>query len=584
MTAKIPDKPSKTTKPSKDTVYVDVDDEITTIIDKVEAAKTNIVALVLPKRAATLQSIVNMRLLKRSADAADKNVVLITSEAAILPLAGAAGLHAAKNLQSKPIIPASPVDKPNDKAGEDEQVDNDEENETEEPEPSDKIDYAKPVGVLAAAGAVANADEDAAIDLDDEDDSDTKDKDKTKADKKAAKPAKDKKLKVPNFDKFRLWIVLGAVLFAGLIVFLIFAIFVMPKAKITIKTSSVPVSADLQLTTSSGAKTLDTEKGVIPAVLKTTDQKATQTVNATGQQNNGTKASGSVALSNCTSSSVKIPAGTGISANGLTYITQDAVSLSDGNFTGGGVCKTSGSHVGSVDVVSQGAGAKFNGSHGPYTVAGFSGVSATDSGGMSGGSDNIITILSQSDVDGAKSKITSADTDKFTKAFEGQLAKEGNYVLVSTLKPSDPVVTSTPTVGQPASSATVNIKITYTVLVVSKTDLSNAINEKLAKQVDKDKQKLSTDDVLKTATVVVQNQTSPTAATLNISEDTTAVPIIDVDGIKQQVAGQKTNAIKTTISGIPGVKEVEVKLSPFWVSKAPKKASKIVIVQDQVKN
>src|SRR3954462_894172 len=96
-------------KPGKDVIYIDVDDEITSIIDKVENAKEKVVALVLPKRATMLQSIVNMRLLKRSADAAEKNVVLITAEPALLPLAGAAGLHVAKNLQSKPIIPPSPL-------------------------------------------------------------------------------------------------------------------------------------------------------------------------------------------------------------------------------------------------------------------------------------------------------------------------------------------------------------------------------------------------------------------------------------------------------------------------------------------
>ena len=72
---------------SKDTVYIDVDDEITTIIDKVRGSDKRIVALVLPKRAAVLQSVVNMKLLKRSADQAKKQLVLITSEAGLLPLA-----------------------------------------------------------------------------------------------------------------------------------------------------------------------------------------------------------------------------------------------------------------------------------------------------------------------------------------------------------------------------------------------------------------------------------------------------------------------------------------------------------------
>src|SRR5437879_1080433 len=96
-------------KPGKETIYVDVDDEITSIIDKIENAKEKVVALVLPKRATALQSIVNMRLLKRSADQADKSPVLITTEAGLLPLAGAAGLHVAADASSKPQIPPAPA-------------------------------------------------------------------------------------------------------------------------------------------------------------------------------------------------------------------------------------------------------------------------------------------------------------------------------------------------------------------------------------------------------------------------------------------------------------------------------------------
>src|SRR5579884_4261276 len=93
----------------KDTIYVDIDDEITGIIDKVKNSSSKVVALVLPKRAAVFQSIVNMKLLKRAADQGNKRVVLITSEAGLLPLAGAAGLHVAKTLTSKQEIPAGPI-------------------------------------------------------------------------------------------------------------------------------------------------------------------------------------------------------------------------------------------------------------------------------------------------------------------------------------------------------------------------------------------------------------------------------------------------------------------------------------------
>src|SRR5579863_1157155 len=94
--------------PGKDTIYVDIDDEITGVIDKLRASDGKVVALVLPKRATVLQSIVNMRLLKRSADEARRHLVLITSETGLLPLAGAAGVYVAKTLTSKPEIPSAP--------------------------------------------------------------------------------------------------------------------------------------------------------------------------------------------------------------------------------------------------------------------------------------------------------------------------------------------------------------------------------------------------------------------------------------------------------------------------------------------
>ena len=56
----------------KDTIYIDIDDEITGIIDKVQGSKGKVVAFVLPKRAAVFQSIVNMKLLKRAADSGER--------------------------------------------------------------------------------------------------------------------------------------------------------------------------------------------------------------------------------------------------------------------------------------------------------------------------------------------------------------------------------------------------------------------------------------------------------------------------------------------------------------------------------
>jgi copper chaperone CopZ len=570
MSAKIPP------KPTKDTIYVDVDDEITSIIDKVENSPGKVVALVLPKRAATLQSTVNMKLLKRSADNAGKNVVLITSEAALIPLAGAAELHVAKNLQSIPEIPDAPTvatmpaaqDLPAEDVPEPaEELDNEE-------ELPGKIDYSRPIGALAAKHEAENPE---TIDLEDEDDTAVA---KTAT---AAKASKSSKLKVPNFDRFRMMLGLGAVGLVALIVFIFLALFVLPKATITIHTTSEPVTANFNLTATAGAA-LDPAKWTIPAKLESMDQTGTQSVTATGQQNNGDKASGNVSMTaqECApnlGTPSDVPSGTGISSNGLNYITQKNTTFVFTGFSSGSCANYSSSS--STAITAQAGGSKYNISGATFKVAGRSDVSA--SGSASGGSDNVVTVLSQSDVDGAKQKLaTGATADTFTKSFEDKLANQGEYVFISTLKAGDPNITATPAVGQPASTASVVIKITYSVLAVQKSDLSKIIQAKTASQIDLTKQKLN-GSFLNDASITVQSQPAPNSAILAVNENTTAVPIIDVASVKKTATGHKVGDIKAALGNLPGVQSIDVKLSPFWVSKAPK-TSKIVVNLQEVKS
>ena len=141
----------------KDTIYVDIDDEITNITDKVVSSAGDVIALVLPKRCTVLQSSVNMKILNKTADQAGKKIVLITSETSLLALAGAAGVYVAKTLQSQPAIPSAP--------DMDDKIDT-----ISEGEETLQTDPTKSIGELAAksavvASAVSEKEDDAPIDL-----------------------------------------------------------------------------------------------------------------------------------------------------------------------------------------------------------------------------------------------------------------------------------------------------------------------------------------------------------------------------------------------------------------------------------
>lgn len=565
-------------KIGKETVYVDIEDDITSIINKVESAKEKIVALVLPKRASALQSTVNMRLLKRSAKTAGKEVVLVTTESALLPLAGVTGLLVTKSLDAKPFVPPSPIITDNSKSVSSETLDA---QDTEPQNQEVKLDYLRSVGELASGGPESESQDEEAISLDDEKDDQGNE---TEASVSRATLLKDKKLKVPNFDKFRLIIILGIAGVIALIIFIVMAVKVLPKTTITINTESSKVSATFTLTTDVNAKASDLANNIIVPSLKTSDQTTTQQIPATGQQNNGLKSKGAITLSAQECGSIKpatdVPAGNGVASGGLVYITQANTHFSSSGQVNGN-CITYQATT-ATDIVAQSGGTKYNGAT-SFSVAGRNDVTGTASTSTAGGTDVISTILSQSDIDNAKSKLSGSETDKFGKDFQKQLSDTGLYVIAQTYKLGEVQVSSSPAVGEAASTASLSFKITHSVLVLKTDDLKKVITAELNKQIDLKKQKLSDKDVLINLQVMVQSQGSPTNATLSVVAESTAVPVIDQNAVKKIVAGQKSGDIKSLISGWPGIKSVDVKLSPFWVSKSPSKSSKIHIILQEIK-
>ena len=550
----------------KDTIYIDIDDEITTVIDKLRGSEHKLVALVLPKRAAVFQSIVNMKLLKRAADSAKKNMVLITTETGLLPLAGAAGIHVAKSLTSKPEIPTAP------------QLDDGHEEEVEESAADDEPEEVtsansgnKSIGALAGlAGGAAAADEVETVELDNADEEDA-------APAAAAVPAakaikKDKKLHIPDFDRFRLLLVGGGAALIALIILLIIAMTVLPAATINIKTDATNVNADLNLNLSTTAKTVDLNSSTLPAKLVQQAKTYTQQVSTTGQQNNGDKAVGSVTMS-AGSCSANVPndvaSGVGLSSGGLTYVTQNNTTFVPTISHGHCVYVASAS----TSIKAQKAGSSYNtSSNANFTVAGRSDVTA--SGSASGGTDDNQQVVAQADIDNAKGKIDTNDPT-VKQALQNQLEQDNYFAVVATFNPGTPTVTTSSNVGDQASTVTVTEAVTYTMFGVQQNDLKSLVDNSVKGQIDTSKQSILTEG-LDHASFTVQSQDADSAQ-VSMTTVATAGPQIDTAALKNQIKGMKSADVKALLQNNPDITDVSVKFSPFWVSSVPKKTSKITI-------
>lgn len=546
-------------KSQKSTIYIDADDEITAIIEKVRAANSNIVALVPPKRAPALQSIVNLKLLQRAARTAKKNLVLVTSEPALLPLAGTVGMMVAKTVSSKPEVPEAPkVNDPPDEL----------ESEVVESGEDPVLDSAAPIGELAGADAA-----DEAVETIEVGDDETKPGKDQKVDKKKAKP--DKKLKVPNFNSFRNKMLLAGGALILIVILFFLANVILPSAKIVIKTDSTNVTANLNVTAATTANSVDTNKLVVPMINQELKKTDSEKAPATGQRDDGTKASGTMALTNCIDDgqSHTVPAGTSFSSSDKTFASDKSVTLKPAVFSAGTCVSGALGFSQTVDVSAGGNGDSYNLSSRAYTAS-ISGIKANGSD-MTGGTSKIVKIVSQGDIDGAKQKVLDRIKPDAEKELKAKFDALGAVVIGETLKAGDPTVTSSPNANAEGTEVSVSITVTYTEAGVKKDDLKQVIEAEVKRQIDTSKQQVQ-DAGLDNAVYKVTSST-PTETKFQLQTVATAGPALDTEGIKKAVAGKKKGETTSIILARPGIKDVDISYSPFWVYGTPKNTDHIHI-------
>ncbi len=558
---------------SKETIYIEADDEITTVIEKIITAKNKIIAVVLPKRATVFQSVVNMKLLKKAADETKRKVVLISSEPGIEAIAGVAGMYVAQSLTSKPAIPkrsapASAVT-------------------------TVSLDAEEPL--KASAQKVSFAERESLASFpDDEADNDTIEIDNTAQEPKEEAvetlidkgSEKKKKFKIPDFSSFRLRLGLGITAVVLLIVGWFFGFIIMPKATITVNadTSNSQVNMDVVLDTS--ATSVDEKSGVLPAKVAEITKEDKATAPATGEKNVGEKATGVVTLTNCASGGAKtIPAGTAFSAGSYTFVTTADVDLGPAVIVG--TCRsadfpnlTTPGAVEDVAVVATNPGEGYNLAARSYQSS-VNGVSAYGSD-MSGGSTKVVKIVSADDIQKAKDQLKSTATADASKELKTKLQEQQLQAFQETLTNTEPAVKVSVAADTEASEVVVTQTVTYKMLGVQAEQLASLLNAKIKASFGDNSQKNIRSNGLDKAIYTLKQKESDTKQSVSIQAIAILGASFDMEAIKKDVVGKKRGEIEKMLESRDGVRSVGVEYSPFWITTTPKSVSKITVVVNEV--
>ena len=581
---------------NKDVIYIEPEQDITDILSNVKAAKHKIIALVPPKKAGVLRSAVNFKLIAKTARQHEKTVVLITTDESLQRLASTVKMPVAKSLQSKPQIP-NLEDIADDDEAKDDVIEDDkkpvEEEKAEEvveeeaaEEPVLKAAPKKAAPVLAKKPAKEEVIE-----------GEPEPEEKENTSKAAKAVAKMKGAKIPNFAKYRKFIIAGMIVLILLIGFTVWATAIAPAVSIvvTVRTSSSNFAEKVSFVNHEDKA--NNKEGVFYLEEKTVTKKAEAEFDATGELDKGTKASGTITvtrlagdiLMNDSDFLFSIPAGTVVKINDKEFTVTEGGSVNiekkvenikpcDGNILK--TCLKSNFVSNPIKVAAKEVGDSYNISNvtnislGINTAKKYT-VAVKDA--ISGGTSKKVKIVSEEDVKAATSGLTAASAKEAREELKSEFGDE--YILLGDMDQSDPKDTVTPNVDEEVADGVkpkVVREVTFKMFAVKKEAVKTFISSKLKENASGDKTQTVYDTgVDKAFFEAFQNTTDESTAKLKST--TITGPKVTEEMVADKSLGKKVGEVKHLLQSINGVSSVSINPNFFWVTSVPSDHNKVQI-------
>lgn len=559
-------------------LYLEVDEDITSAIDKLSKMPAGPVQIVVPKRSTMLQSIINLKLLKKAADGSGKQLVLVTGDRIASELAARVGLAVApaigaEAVLSRPSMPEALKDN-------EEIIDADEPAESAAPAaaasqaPARAAAPKKPLlrrmpvsdgppptaaekaALTAAAAPVAEADAEGAP---------------------AAAPAR-KAVSVPNFSRLQ-----RRLLWVGLAVFLVggywLAMFLMTNAKVTLYAAGTRVGIDTTFTADTSATSSDPAKSILAAQTVTVTKDLSGPFTPSGKKDVGTKAGGTMTVKNeYDTNPHPLQAGTRFAApDGKIFRSNSDVTVPGATPTliGGKLGLSPGTVT--VEVTADQSGDSYNEAPARYTIPGLSPAQQAQIYGqgeqMSGGTTKTVSIVTKADVETEKGNLLDKDKDNAARDLAGKLPT--GYMAIESSQTTSAEASPSPAIDAEGTTGTLALKVTYTVLAVKKSDFEQVLHAQEQKQVGDNNQIY--DDGLAAAQITSSGKDSAGRPSFHLTTDAYSGSKIDKDALAKKIAGNRFGDAKSAATGLPGVNRAEIVIWPGWVSKLPSRPDKISI-------
>jgi len=335
--------------------------------------------------------------------------------------------------------------------------------------------------------------------------------------------------------------------------------FVLPRADIKITPEIEPISMNLALTATASALNVDAEKGIVPAQILNYEEETNNAFPVKGVLQQGEKARGQVTIVNRTVSEQKIKGKSRLGSEDNLIFTMDeaAVVAPHSSIT--------------VKVTAEQGGTAGNINAGKlYFVA----LPKTDqeilyaevSTPLMGGTEKTTPALSRTDMETAKKQLLTEKQEAIKKKIETSLT-EGVVRDDRFLQFDLAELTPAEKEGAQISEFHLVGKIRAKYFVFKQEDIFNLVRSSVNTRVTEGKVLGKPLDV--SGLVVDKIDWQNNAVSFNFSLQNYVRNNFDFAEMQKQLVARTVDGAGTFLRAVPGVKDVTVKLSPFWVKRVP---------------
>ncbi len=565
-------------------LYLEPDEEITSVIDKLKGLPGDTVALVLPKRAQLAASIVNLKLLRREAKRLNKQISLVTQDRVGTSLAGQVGIPVFRSVgDEEPVaVPRGPLPRADDVLEINASPTNDDADDDEAGIPVHRYDSSKNSNhesritshetsrtvqtahssrlTVGQAQLTAHSEE---HDQPDETASITPTQSSTQHSKG------------PIIRRGPVLIVLAVLLGAALGWFF----FIYPRATVVLAIASEPVSQTVTVTIDNNINDPLSGEARIPGQKVQVETSVKSTAQATGSKEVGTKANGTVTVSNRLGETVALPGGSLLSRDGRDFLTKEAIEINAATVSldsAGNVLVKPGTKT--VAVEAKEVGSVFNLAAGDFLITSLSGtkrdrVTASNSSAFAGGDSHSVKVVTENDIKSAKESVGSSKTAELSNQLTAQ-AKDIT-VLASTIEVDVIEVSTSKNAGDETDTFDVEAKIRARTIGFVAAQYQQAIVEAVGKTLPPGKELMvsAADSVeTKVGSSAFDQGTLELVGTLRAS----MVQTIDESALRQLIKGKTSLAAAELLKTQSGIIDAEVQLRPALRQAVPKSDSQII--------